>query len=299
MHKFIIERQTCQQQAIDDGPVLIKDDVVYHVPSKNMCNGNEAQLNIDLLYPMGKGAIKIGQEEWDCLEEGKCLNDSIIEFYLHHILKSVGDGCYQTRTHIFPTHFFTKLIAPGKTPMGVSNQCSASIRHANVSRWTKHINIFQKQFIVIPVCLSGHWFVVIVCHPSYVGPVKAATEFTGRANLKRPAILLFDSINGRNKEAVADVIRGYLACEYAAKYGKTKHFTSEILPGVYADVPQQNNGVDCGVFLLEYVERFFTDDRACTLDHIRSWFTVGDIRRKRTTIRGLIQVLANARHVLN
>lgn len=34
------------------------------------------------------------------------------------------------------------------------------------------------------------------------------------------------------------------------------YFTNKNLPGIQSDVPQQLNGYDCGIYLLQYVESF-------------------------------------------
>lgn len=64
-------------------------------------------------------------------------------------------------------------------------------------------------------------------------------------------------------------------------------------------VPQQDNSCDCGVFVLEYIERFsreFTRDGCKTTmewtdEETKGWFTKKDIKTKRTEIMRLLKNL--------
>lgn len=55
-------------------------------------------------------------------------------------------------------------------------------------------------------------------------------------------------------------LRDYLTCEYRAKMkGGTDHaFSRYNIQGHNVKVPQQTNFTDCGLYVLQYVESFFT-----------------------------------------
>ena len=42
-------------------------------------------------------------------------------------------------------------------------------RYERVKRWTKKINIFEKDFIVVPINEHSHWFVAVICFPGREG----------------------------------------------------------------------------------------------------------------------------------
>lgn len=46
-------------------------------------------------------------------------------------------------------------------------------RHSRVKSWTKKVNIFEKDYLVIPINERSHWFLAIVCFPGLSGPVSA------------------------------------------------------------------------------------------------------------------------------
>lgn len=83
----------------------------------------------------------------------------------------------------------------------------------------------------------------------------------------RPCILIFDSLAGASRGRVVATLRDYLNCEYRAKIaGNPNHaFTKDNIPGHNVKVPQQTNFTDCGLYLLQYVEHFFTVSTAKTI----------------------------------
>ncbi len=46
----------------------------------------------------------------------------------------------------------------------------AQRRHLRVKKWTRNINIFEKDFVVIPINKSAHWYLAIICYPSLITP---------------------------------------------------------------------------------------------------------------------------------
>ena len=49
------------------------------------------------------------------------------------------------------------------------NLSAADKRYQRVKRWTKKINIFEKDFIVVPINEHSHWFVAVICFPGKEG----------------------------------------------------------------------------------------------------------------------------------
>jgi len=44
-------------------------------------------------------------------------------------------------------------------------------RHSRVEKWTKSVNLFEKDYIIIPINEQQHWFLAIICFPGFHGPV--------------------------------------------------------------------------------------------------------------------------------
>jgi hypothetical protein len=93
---------------------------------------------------------------------------------------------------------------------------------------------------------------------------------------------------------VAGNLRSYL--EYLCNVQRPTsqvNITQLNLPVYILDVPKQNNGTDCGVFLLQYVEQFFIKDPLRSFNFpmkpLNNWFDQGVIEMKRKAISLLIK----------
>ena len=49
------------------------------------------------------------------------------------------------------------------------NLSLAEKRYERVRRWTKKVNIFEKDFVIVPINEHSHWFVAVICYPGLDG----------------------------------------------------------------------------------------------------------------------------------
>ncbi|KAJ1967516.1 hypothetical protein IWQ62_001811 [Dispira parvispora] len=162
--------------------------------------------------------IPIRGSDLQTLQDGRWLNDEIVNFYLNLLVqRSQTSPAYPT-LHTFNTFFYSTLQEYG---------------YAKVRRWSRKTDIFAKDLVLIPVHLPGHWTCVVV-------------------DMHSKRINYYDSMLGSNRKGF-DVIRSYLAQEYTAKKGGEFDFTGwqDCAP---KDIPQQRNGYDCGVFSCTFAE---------------------------------------------
>ena len=117
--------------------------------------------------PPRKGGIALKKVDVDCLLPGIYLNDIIIDFYLKYLYEEVLSEEQRARTYIFNSYFYTCL---SKRAFGDSrrNESPMERMHAQVRKWTRDIDIFNRDFIIIPINEHAHWFLVIICFPSRV-----------------------------------------------------------------------------------------------------------------------------------
>lgn len=227
--------------------------------------------------PSGSGGISINTEDYMCLAKEEQLNDVIIDFYLKYLLNEMLNDTQRSQTHIFSTFFYKRLVAPSslsgasrRSTAAASSEAAAFERHGNVRNWTKHVNLFAKDFIFVPINASNHWYLAVICYPHLSGPVTKDSRSPIDATLRRqpvpivrPCILMMDSMSPEGTsmfhKRTANVLREYLACEYQARNagGPSKLFTDQSHPIQMVDVPQQDNHCDCGLFVLQFVEEFF------------------------------------------
>ncbi|WAR07187.1 SENP6-like protein [Mya arenaria] len=134
------------------------------------------RLDLLLTYPPPpeKGGISITNEDLYCLHEGEFLNDVIIDFYLKYLLLERLSPEDRARTHIFSS-FFYKRLTQRIRGAAIDDDPNLSLqvkRHARVKTWTRHVDLFKKDFIVIPINEHAHWFLAIICFPGLEGPVE-------------------------------------------------------------------------------------------------------------------------------
>lgn len=129
-----------------------------------------------LIYPPEvKGGISINTEDYMCLAVDQYLNDVIIDFYLKYVLMEFLTESQRQRTHVFSTFFYKRLTTLTTKHRGGDKDAvkltAAQKRHERVKNWTKNDNLFEKDFIIIPINEQSHWFLAIICFPALKGPV--------------------------------------------------------------------------------------------------------------------------------
>ncbi len=110
-------------------------------------------------YPPGTGnSIIVTLEDYSCLADENFLNDQIIEFYFRWLQFELMSESDRARTHFFTTFFYNKLTKRPPRPRNRLHQVEdnqnltpAEKRYERVKRWTKKVNLFEKDFIVVPI----------------------------------------------------------------------------------------------------------------------------------------------------
>ncbi|XP_070969026.1 sentrin-specific protease 7-like isoform X2 [Oncorhynchus clarkii lewisi] len=299
-----------------------------------------------------KGGITVTTEDLDCLDSGQFLNDVIIDFYLKYLLLERAPGPLAERCHVFSSFFYKQL-----TRRDTSLEEEAAIpardrRHQRVRTWTRHVDIFNKDYLFVPVNHKSHWYLVVICfpgleqaqHEEWSGPAgveanggkrkcqpQASTGPSPEASnpklqngaggtggdsgkptlrthnppactqdgcqretiIKKPCILIMDSLKISYHESIYKLLRDYLHVEWEVRRGTRRDFTVDSMKASHCTVPLQNNSSDCGLYLLQYVESFLQNpvvhfDLPLRLER---WFPRQQVWRKREEIRSLVMEL--------
>jgi len=116
-----------------------------------------------------------------------------------------------------------------------------------------------------------------------------------------PFVIVLDSLGGSKNSAVNN-LRQYLAQEWRKKMctgqdtSEEFAFSAREMRTIQPSKPEQDNGSDCGLFLLNYVENMFKNVEQFlwpTLPDMSDWFTVEEVAWKRKNIAELIRTLAS------
>ena len=216
------------------------------------------------------GTVEMSSTDLLTLEDHEFLNDNVIEFFI----KSLQHKMFPekaARCHIFNSFFYEKL-----TNVRDERSEPADVRqkkaHQRVEKWTKGVNIFEKDFVFFPIHGSMHWSLMVLCHPGRVQDENAEDgDDMPLGTRQTPYLLHMDSMSGGHKSSVVAMkIREYLAMEWMRLKPNTVaprvegqatllRFDKVSLPHQRMKVPQQDNGCDCGVFLCMFFEKFLKD----------------------------------------
>ncbi|ELU13268.1 hypothetical protein CAPTEDRAFT_165789 [Capitella teleta] len=83
----------------------------------------------------------------------------------------------QQKTHLFSSFFYRRLTQKQSRRQTNEDQANMSLperRHSRVKTWTRHVDIFSKDFIIVPINESAHWYLAIICFPWLQKPIVAA-----------------------------------------------------------------------------------------------------------------------------
>uniref|UniRef100_A0A8C7YLX0 SUMO specific peptidase 6a n=1 Tax=Oryzias sinensis TaxID=183150 RepID=A0A8C7YLX0_9TELE len=122
--------------------------------------------------PPAKGGITVTNEDLHCLNDGEFLNDVIIDFYLKYLVLEKLKKDDAQRIHVFSSFFYKRLNqrerrnATDTTSLPIQKR-----KHNRVKTWTRHVDLFQKDFIFVPINESAHWYLAVICFPGLEGPV--------------------------------------------------------------------------------------------------------------------------------
>ncbi|KAK7064399.1 cysteine proteinase [Favolaschia claudopus] len=165
------------------------------------------------------------------LKPNKWLNDEVINFYGALILGRSEGGKENPaanakqkkplNVHYFSTFFWTKLEKEG-------------YEKGRLAKWTKKIDIFSKDTILIPVNHNNvHWTAAAI-------------------NFRQKRIEAYDSLHDDGAR-VYKLLRQYVDLEHRNKKKAPFDFTGWE-DHTSPDVPMQENGFDCGVFTCQFLE---------------------------------------------
>jgi len=256
-------------------------------------------------FPEGtKDTVSVCLADYKTLQHDTFLNDIIIDFYLTYLFHKFLNEEDRPTVHMFSTMFYKRLNStPKKASTVASYEKDSSLkpaekRHMRVKGWTKNVNLFEKNMVIIPICEHSHWYLVIAIRPGLITIPMGSEE---RHTKGEPFMIVLDSMGGNKTTAVSN-IRHYLSAEWKAKMCGEEgdedeyEFTSKEMRTVRPQKPEQENYSDCGIYLLHYIEMMFKSVAQYywpgSIQDLNNWFTTEEISTKRDEIARLIRDLS-------
>lgn len=163
--------------------------------------------------------LRITRNDLHTLKGLNWLNDEVINFYTNLIAeRGNGSSPKQPKVHSMNTFFYPKLISQG---------------YNTLRRWTKRVDIFAQDMIIVPVHLGVHWCLSII-------------------DFRDKTIKYYDSMGGSNQQCL-NALLDYLKSEHLDKK-KSEFDVNDWKTSSVRDIPQQMNGSDCGMFSCMFAE---------------------------------------------
>uniref|UniRef100_A0A4W5M331 SUMO specific peptidase 2 n=1 Tax=Hucho hucho TaxID=62062 RepID=A0A4W5M331_9TELE len=162
----------------------------------------------------------ITQRDLASLQEGSWLNDEVINFYMSLVMTRSSSVVQGLKVYSFSTFFFPKLHGGG---------------NAAVKRWTKAVDLFQYDIILVPLHLGVHWSLAVI-------------------NFNSRTVRSYDSM-GQRHDDICSLLLLYLREEHKARKDQDLDACKWTVGSLRAsEIPQQKNGSDCGVFACKYAD---------------------------------------------
>ncbi|VDK55474.1 unnamed protein product [Anisakis simplex] len=292
----MLTRQAAQRKVIH---MIDEDDGVDALQKKDV---DLSQGNL-LVYPVGeKDAVPIHFADVECLKPEQMLNDVIIDFFLKHIHYESIPLERRSSVFVFNSFFYGKLSnCNGGIPphSAVARSKWIMSNYKSVRNWTKNVDLFSKEYIVVPINEDIHWYLAIIVHPSAAIEVPNAIEANDESQKKRRR-KTYIIWNLFCRKLTAAVLREYLECEYNDKRKQKavdgERFAKELVEKITPrELPQQRNYTDCGLFLLKYAECFLVNPPQLITqsDSFLRWYPRFTIKNMRSAILDKVKSLCD------
>lgn len=217
-----VEHKSLIEQALEDAFAPLNDDDEADV-ARALKGGNSREV----LVMHENSNIEITKGILQCLLPGGWLNDEVINLYLELLKeREKRETDKFLKCHFFNTFFYKKLYNP-----------NTRYDYKAVRRWTTQrkigYNLTDCDKIFVPIHKEIHWCLAII-------------------DMKAKKFQYLDSLRGSDAH-VLDVLAKYITDEAKDKTGQDLDVSSWETQLV-EDLPQQENGSDCGMFMIKYAD---------------------------------------------
>ncbi|KAI5289940.1 hypothetical protein KEM54_002841 [Ascosphaera aggregata] len=112
-----------------------------------------------LIFPKtGKKRAEVEAQDLERLRDDEFLNDNLIGLYtrfLEYHFEQTRPDLFR-RIYFFNSYFYARLT---DRPRG-----QREINYTAVSKWTRSVDLFSFDYVVVPINENAHWFLAIICN---------------------------------------------------------------------------------------------------------------------------------------
>lgn len=178
--------------------------------------------------------IEIRRKDIETLFGLNWLNDEVINFYFQLIMQRSQKVDNLPKVYVFSTFFYDKLRASENS-------------YATLKRWTRRVDIFSFDYILIPLHLGMHWALASInCNAKricYYDSLTNTSLINQGGHVHQTAILKYLELEHKEKKST-NLPSDWTICAI----GQDENGRTDVR------IPEQGNGSDCGVFSCKFAE---------------------------------------------
>ena len=152
-------RRSTRSSAVHDESILSTLDKILQNEKYSVKHGLGDPWKKPLTYPkVGKKKTTVEWSDLERLDEGEFLNDNLISFYLRYLEQRLEEERPELakRVYFFNTFFFATLTSAHKG--------RKRFNYEGVQKWTRSIDLFTFDYIIVPINEQAHWYLAIICN---------------------------------------------------------------------------------------------------------------------------------------
>ncbi|XP_050206158.1 uncharacterized protein LOC126655861 [Mercurialis annua] len=119
----------------------------------------------------------------------------------------------------------------------------------NVLTWIRDKHIFSKKYVIVPIVYWSHWNLLILCN--FGESLDSVNE--------TPCMLLLDSLQKAGPRRLEPAIRRFVLDIFRSEGRPESKKAISKIPLLVPKVPQQRNSVDCGNYVLYFINLFVNE----------------------------------------
>ncbi|PYH42684.1 SUMO protease ULP2 [Aspergillus saccharolyticus JOP 1030-1] len=156
----VSDRQTRAMLRRRPSTTILSDDDEEDLSTQSQSDGPVKKWHKPLVYPrFGKKKAEVNMHDRDRLRRNdEFLNDNLIEFYIRFLQEHLNRTREEVskRVYFFNSFFFDTLV---NVPRG-----KKGINYDGVQKWTRNVDIFSHDYVVVPINEHAHWYLAIICN---------------------------------------------------------------------------------------------------------------------------------------